>query len=96
MLVLCNIFIYLTIQSTFLFMIISALEGKKCLNEALNTFDLRLYGIGHMVKTIQSVIEETQHTPLLELLFSVSSKGSFTCTIPQKDTTAFLTPVVEH
>ena len=34
--------------------------GRKCLfNDALNTFCLQLYGIGHMEKTTRTVKEET-------------------------------------
>ena len=58
-------------------------EGKKCLfNDALNTFYVRLYGVGHMVKDHS---ESERGNPLLphRLLFSISSKGSFIFTIPQ-------------
>ena len=50
----------------------SSVEGRKEIFSltTLNTFYLRLYGIGHMVRTIQ-------------LLFPISSKGSFICIIPQ-------------
>ena len=34
-------------------------EGNVLFNDALNTFYLRLYGITHMVNTIQIVREET-------------------------------------
>ena len=36
--------------------------------------------------------------PLYGLLFSISSKGSFICIIPDRmtHTTTFVTPVVEH
>ena len=56
-------------------------EGNVLFNDALNTFYLRLYSVGHMV---------TDHTDsdrgnLLSphgLLFPISSKGSYICTIP--------------
>ena len=44
-------------------------EGNVLFNDALNTFYLRLYGVGHMVKDIQ--------------IFKISSKGYFICTTPQ-------------
>ena len=47
-------------------------EGIVSFNDALNTFYLRLYGVRHMVK---------DHSD--RLLFPISSKGSFICTIPQ-------------
>ena len=54
------------------------LEGSVLFNEALNTFYLRLYGVGHMVKD-QS---DSERNPLLShgLLFLSSSM----------DTTAFV------
>ena len=46
----------------------------------IDTFYLRLYGIGHMEKE-----HSARENPLLphRLLFPISSKGSFICTIPQ-------------
>ena len=62
-------------------------EENALLNDALNTFYLQLYGVGHMVK---------YHSD--RLLLPINSKGSFICTIPDRiaHTTAFVTPVVEH
>ena len=40
--------VYLTTQSTHF--IYGYKEGNVLLNDALNTFYLRLYGVGHMVK----------------------------------------------
>ena len=56
-------------------------EGNVLFNDALNTFYLRLYGIGHMVK----YHSDSKRGNLLPhgLLFPISSKGSFICTIPQ-------------
>ena len=51
-------------------------------NDALNTFYLRLYDIRHMVK-YHSDSERGNSLLPHRLLFSVSSKGSFICTIPQ-------------
>ena len=72
-------------------------EGNVLFNDALNTFYLRLYGIRHMVKD-HSDSERGNPLPPHGLLFSINSKGSFICTIPDRiaHTTSFLTPVVEH
>ena len=35
-------------------------EGNVLFNDALNTFYLRLYGVGHMVKDTQIAREETE------------------------------------
>ena len=57
-------------------------EGRKCLfNDALNTFYLRLYGVGHMVKEYSDSERGNLLPPLHVLLFAISSKGSFICTI---------------
>ena len=69
-------------------------EESVLFNDALNTFYLRLYGVGHMVKD-HSDIE--RGNPLLPhgLIFPINSKGSFICTIPQTGYyIAFVTPVV--
>ena len=51
---------------------------RKCfINDALNTFYLRLYGVKHMVRDHS---DSEKGNPLL---FLISSKGSFICTIPQ-------------
>ena len=57
-------------------------EGNVLFNDALNTFYLRLYGVRHMVKDHS---DSEKGNPLLphRLLLSISSKGSFICTIPQ-------------
>ena len=58
-------------------------EGRSVLfNDALNTFYLRLYGVGHMVKD-HSDSERGNPLPPHGLLFPISSKGSFICIIPQ-------------
>ena len=58
-------------------------KGKKkrngLFNDALNTFYLRLYGVGHMVKDSERENPLSPHG----LLFMISSKGSFICIIPQ-------------
>ena len=57
-------------------------EGNVLFNDALNTFYLRLYGVKHMVKD-HSDREKGNPLPSHRLLFPISSKGSFICTIPQ-------------
>ena len=49
-------------------------EGNVLFNDALNTFYLRLYGIGHMIKD-HSDSERKIPLPPHGLLFSISSKG---------------------
>ena len=51
-------------------------EGNGLFNDALNTFYLWLYGIGHMVKD-HSDSENGNPLPPHGLLFPISSKGSF-------------------
>ena len=51
-------------------------------NDALNTFYLRIYGVGHMVKD-HSDRERRNPLPPHRLLFPISSKGSFICIIRQ-------------
>ena len=51
-------------------------------NDALNTFYLRLYGVGHIVKDHS----DSERGDLLlphRLLFPINSKGSLICIIPQ-------------
>ena len=57
-------------------------KGNVLFNDALNTFSSRLYGVRHMVKDHS---DSEKGNPLLphRLLFPISSKGSFICTIPQ-------------
>ena len=57
-------------------------ERNVLFNDALNTFYLRLYGIRHMVKD-HSDSEKGNPLSPHRLLLSISSKGSFICTIPQ-------------
>ena len=56
-------------------------EGYFLFKDALNTFLIRLYGVGHMVKynSDSETVNLLQHG----LLFLISSKGSFICTIQQ-------------
>ena len=55
----------------------------KIFSDTLNTFYLRLYGIGHMVNDHSDSKRENLLLPLHGLLFLISSKGYFICTIPQ-------------
>ena len=57
-------------------------EGNVLFTDALNTFYLRLYVVRHMVKD-HSDSERGNPLPPHGLLFSINSKGSFICTIPQ-------------
>ena len=57
-------------------------ERNVLFNDALNTFYLRLYGVRHMVKN-HSDRERGNPLPPHRLLFSIKSKGSFICIIPQ-------------
>ena len=57
-------------------------ERNVLFNDALNTFYLRLHGVRHMVKD-HSDSEKGNPLPPHRLLFPISSKGSFICTIPQ-------------
>ena len=61
-------------------------EGSVLFNDALNTFYLRLYGVGHMVED-HSDSERGNPLPPHGLLFPINSKGSFICTIPYQDST---------
>ena len=57
-------------------------EGRSVLfNDALNTFYLWLYGVGHMVKD-HSDSERGNPLPPHGLFFPISSKGSFISIIP--------------
>ena len=56
-------------------------ENNVLFNDALNTFYLRLYGVRHMVKD-HSDSEKGNLLPPHGLLFPISSKASFICTIP--------------
>ena len=59
-------------------------EGNVLFSDTLNTFYLWLYGIRHMVKDHSDIEREKLLPPLYGLLFSISSKGSFICTVPQR------------
>ena len=58
-------------------------EENVLFNDAINTFYLLLYGVGHMVKDHSDSERGNLLPPLHGQLFSISSMGSFICTIPQ-------------
>ena len=58
-------------------------EGNVLFNDALSTFYLRLYGVGHMVKDHSDSERGNPLPPTNGLLFPISSKCSFICTTPQ-------------
>ena len=60
-------------------------KGNILFNDALNTFYLWLYGVGHMVKDHSDSVRGNLLPPLLGLNFLISSMGSFICTIPQTE-----------
>ena len=62
---------------------ISVKEGNILFNNTLNTFNLRLCRIRHMVKVHSDSEKENTLLPH-GLLFPISSKGSFMCTIPDR------------
>ena len=88
----CNINRYIPIPLTLwclVVMVVAVLvivtgtkEGNVLFNDALNTFYLRLYGVGHMVKD-HSDSEKGNPLPPHRLLFTINRKGYFICTIPQ-------------
>ena len=57
-------------------------ERNVLFSDALNTFYLRLYGVRHMVKD-HSDSEKGNLLLPHRLIFSISSKEYFICTIPQ-------------
>ena len=63
-------------------MLASRKEGNVLFNDALNTFYLRLHGVGHMIKD-HSDSERGNPLPPHGLLFTINSKSCFICIIPQ-------------
>ena len=57
-------------------------------NDALNTFYLWLYGIGHMVKD-HSDSERENPLPPYWILFPISSMGSFICRISHRQDSTY-------
>ena len=60
-------------------------EGNVLFNDALNTFQLRLYGIGHMVKTIQIAREETCCCHYLGYSFRLAARVLFYASSHRQD-----------
>ena len=73
-------------------------EGNVLFNDTFNTFYLRLHSVRHMVKNHLYSERGNRLPPLHGLLFPISSKGSFICTIPERKAhiLAFVTPVMKH
>ena len=73
-------------------------KGRKCfIQRCTQHIFIQLYGVGHMIKDHSDSDRGNPLPPLLRLLFSISSRGSFICTIPQiANAMAFVTPVVHH
>ena len=59
-------------------------EGNVLFNDTLNTFYLRSYGVRHMVKDHSDSERGNPLPPLYGLLFPISIKCSFICTIPHR------------
>ena len=75
-------------------------EGRKevvnvLLNDALNTFYLRLYGVRHMAKD-HSDSEKGNPLPLHRLLVLINSKGSLYASCHREKHHGVVIPVVEH
>ena len=63
-------------------------EGNVLFNDALKTFYLRLYVVGHMIK-YHSDSERGNLLPPHGLLFPINSKRSFICTIPHRQDSTY-------
>ena len=57
------------------------MEGNVLFNNSLNTFYLRFYGVGHLVNDHSASESGNLLLPLQGLIFSISSKSLFICTI---------------
>ena len=66
-------------------------QGNVLFNDALNTFDLRLYGVGHMERTTQIAREETRCRHDIGYSFRLAAR----VLLYAHCTTVFITPVVE-
>ena len=60
-------------------------EANVLFNGTLNTFYIRIYGVGHMVKDHRNSQRGNPLPPLhgLQVLFSIGNKGYFICIMPQ-------------
>ena len=76
-------FYVMRINDDLMILLLYVNERDDLFNDALNTLYLRLYDARHMVKD-HSDSEKGNPLPRLHgLLFPISRKGSFICTIPQ-------------
>ena len=64
-------------------------EGTVLFNDAQNTFYFRLYGVRHNMVKDHSDSERGNPLPPHRLLFPISSKGSFICTIPHRQDSTY-------
>ena len=60
-------------------------EGNVLFTDTLHTFYLQLYCVGHIVKDHSDSERGSLLSPLHGVLFLISNKGSFMCTIPQTE-----------
>ena len=78
--------VFVIIEPVILVLLVVVVEERKkgnvLFNDALNTFYLQLYVFRHMVAD-HSDSDRGNPLPSHMLLFPISSKGSFICTIPQ-------------
>ena len=70
-------------------------EGNVLFNDALNTFYLRLYGVGHMVKD-HSHSERGNPQPPHGLPFRLTARVLLYAPSHRQDNAACVTPVEEH
>ena len=66
-----------SLNKTFLSLSLYKKEGYVLINDALNTFYLRLYGVGRMVKNHWDNERGNPLPPVRGLHFPISCKGSF-------------------
>ena len=74
-------------------------EGNILFNDTLNTFYLRLYGVGHMVKDHSDSVKKKPAAATTCATLSDQQQGFFYMhhtTDTLAHTTAFVTSVVEH
>ena len=94
-----TLYLWATSRSLVERVIVQWREGRKemfSLLERSTNFMLQFYGVGYMDYSDNK--RGNPLPPLNNILFLISSKGSFICTIPQTGyhTTVFVVPVVEH
>ena len=72
------------------------MEGNVLFNDALNTFYLRLYGVGDMVKDHSDSEREETRCRHMGHSFQLAARVLLYATDRTTHTTAFVMPVVEH